>query len=246
VAGITATFSNGKRIRAGYVVGADGMHSTVREQAGIGFSGDTYPESFVLADVHVTGNIPDDEVIMYFSPEGPVVVAPLPGGRHRIVATAADAPKRPDAQFVQDLLDTRGSNAEPVTVTEVVWSSRFRVHHRVADTYREGRIMLAGDAAHVHSPAGGQGMNAGITDAAALSQVLGQVLNGDAADLLDSYGDSRRPVAKRVVALASRLTKVATANRALRPVRNTVLGLLGRLPLFRNRLAFQLSGLVYR
>jgi 2-polyprenyl-6-methoxyphenol hydroxylase-like FAD-dependent oxidoreductase len=245
-AGITATFSNGERIRAGYVVGADGMHSTVREQAGIGFSGDTYPESFVLADVHVTGNIPDDEVIMYFSPEGPVVVAPLPGGRHRIVATAADAPKRPDAQFVQDLLDTRGSNAEPVTVTEVVWSSRFRVHHRVADTYREGRIMLAGDAAHVHSPAGGQGMNAGITDAAALSQVLGQVLNGDAADLLDSYGDSRRPVAKRVVALASRLTKVATANRALRPVRNTVLGLLGRLPQFRNRLAFQLSGLVYR
>ncbi|NED98222.1 FAD-dependent oxidoreductase [Phytoactinopolyspora alkaliphila] len=244
--GVTVTFTTGEQIRAQYVVGADGMHSTVRDQAGIGFSGDTYQESFVLADVRLTGGAPDDEVILYFSPAGLVVVAPLPGGVHRVVATVDEAPQRPDASFVQNLLDTRGPQAERAEVREVVWSSRFRVHHRVADRYRNGRILLAGDAAHVHSPAGGQGMNAGITDAVSLAESLRQVLDGGSPELLDSYGATRRPVALQVVSLADRLTKLATASAAKRPVRNVVLGLLGRIPAFRRRLAYRLSGLVYR
>ncbi|MEU5880086.1 FAD-dependent oxidoreductase [Spirillospora sp. NPDC047279] len=245
-AGVTATFVTGERIRAAYLVGADGMHSTVREQIGIGFTGGAYAESFVLADVRLTGAVPDDEVILYFSPRGLVVVAPLPGGVHRIVATVDEAPQEPSAGFVQRLLDERGPERERAVVKEVLWGSRFRVHHRIADRYRSGRVLLAGDAAHVHSPAGGQGMNAGITDAVALAGILAKVLDHGSPDLLDEYGRTRRPVAEQVVHLADRLTRLATADRRTRLLRNLVLGALGRVPAFRRRLALRLSGLVYR
>ncbi|AYY14118.1 FAD-dependent oxidoreductase [Actinobacteria bacterium YIM 96077] len=244
--GVAATFSNGSQTRAAYVVGADGMHSTVREQAGIGFGGETYAESFTLADVRLSGGAPHDEVILYFSPAGMVVVAPLPDGIHRIVATVDEAPQMPDADFLQHLLDTRGPQATRAQVRDVIWGSRFRVHHRVADTYRQGRILLAGDAAHVHSPAGGQGMNTGITDAVALGTILDRVLRGGSAQQLDDYGAARRPIALQVVKLADRLTRLATVRRAMRPLRNAVLGTLGRIPPFRRRLARRLSGLVYR
>lgn len=244
--GVVAGFADGAEVRAGYVVGADGMHSVVREQAGISFDGDAYAESFALADVRLSGGAPDDEVILYFSPAGMVVVAPLPGGVHRVVATVADAPEHPDAGFVQHLLDTRGPRAERAEVHEVVWGSRFRLHHRVADAYRRGRILLAGDAAHVHSPAGGQGMNAGITDAVALGVLLHEVLDGASDEVLDAYESARRPIATEVVALADRLTRLATAGPVARPVRNVALRLLGTVPAFRNRLARRLSGLVYR
>src|SRR4030095_1750606 len=160
------------RVRARYLVGADGMHSTVRERAGIGFTGDNYEQSFVLADVQMRWPLSRDEVTLFFSPNGLVVVAPLPGGRHRVVATVDDAPEHPDVADVQRLLDTRGAMTARPSVDGIVWSSRFRLQHRVADHYRAGRILLAGDAAHVHSPAGGQGMNTGIQDAVALGHVL--------------------------------------------------------------------------
>ena len=86
-----------------------------------------------------------------------------------------------------------------MVVTEVIWGSRFRIHHRVADTYRAGRLLLAGDAAHVHSPAGGQGMNLGIQDAVALSEALAGVLDGGPDSLLDEYSAARRPIARDVV-----------------------------------------------
>ncbi|MFB9839282.1 FAD-dependent oxidoreductase, partial [Actinoallomurus acaciae] len=154
-AGATVTTAAGERIRAGLVVGADGMHCVVREQAGIGFTGDSYEQTFVLADTRLEWALPGDEVQLFFGTEGLVVVAPLPGGRHRIVATVDEAPERPGPADVQALLDARGPRTDPARVREVVWSSRFHIHHRVADHYRDGRILLAGDAAHVHSPAGG-------------------------------------------------------------------------------------------
>ncbi|NRF67790.1 FAD-dependent monooxygenase [Aquincola sp. S2] len=244
-AGVTATLDDGSRVHARYLVGADGMHSAVREQAGIGFSGGSYGESFVLADVRLTGGVPHDEVILYFSPAGMVVVAPLPGGVHRIVATVDQAPEHPSAAFVQALLDARGAQRDPAQVHELLWGSRFRVHHRIADNYRAGRVLLAGDAAHVHSPAGGQGMNAGILDAMSLADALVKALAGDAA-ALDAYGAERRPIARQVVSLADRLTRLANARPRWRGVRNLLLSTLARLPLVRRRLAWQLSGLVYR
>ncbi|MEV4469174.1 FAD-dependent oxidoreductase [Nonomuraea sp. NPDC049504] len=241
--GVTATLDDGRTLRASYLVGADGMHSTAREQAGIGFAGGTYAESFVLADVRLHGGVPKGEVILYFSPDGLVVVAPLPDGMYRIVATVDEAPREPDVAFVQRLLDTRGPESEPAVVEEIVWGSRFRVHHRIAGTYRDRRVLLAGDAAHVHSPAGGQGMNLGIEDAVQVGEALSEVLDGAPDELLDAYAAARRPVAEEVVALASRLTRLATARAAARPLRNAVLALAGHLPAVRRRLAWQLSGL---
>jgi len=236
--GMTATLRDGETIRARYLVGADGMHSTVRELSGITFSGDAYAQSFVLADVRMDWPLPDDEVTLSFAPEGLAVVAPLPGGRHRIVATFDDAPEHPTAADVQALLESRGPRKRPGRVRDVVWSSRFRVHHRLADRYRNGRIFLAGDAAHVHSPAGGQGMNTGIQDAIELAAVL-----ADGADL-DGYEGRRRPVAAEVVALTHRMTRIATLrSRPLIALRNTVLPLVGQVPAVRRGLAMNLSEL---
>src|SRR3712207_6675758 len=215
----------GETLAASYVVGADGMHSAVRHQAGIGFAGDSYGESFVLADVHMDWELDDTEVMLYLSPAGMVVAAPLPGGRHRIVATVDEAPERPDRDHIQALLAARGPQKRPARVDDVVWSSRFRVHHRLADRYREGRVFLAGDAAHVHSPAGGQGMNTGIQDAVALAARLAGVLC-DGADerSLDDYEAERRPVAAGVVTFTHRATLAATAHSAgVRRIRNATL-----------------------
>jgi 2-polyprenyl-6-methoxyphenol hydroxylase-like FAD-dependent oxidoreductase len=244
--GVTARFDDGDVIRSRYVVGADGIHSTVREQAGIGFHGGAYDESFILADVHLEGDAPVEEVVLFWAREGLTVIAPLPDGSYRIVAPVVDAPEDPSAEFVQRVLDERGPGTGMIVVTDVVWSSRFRIQHRVADSYRAGRLLIAGDAAHVHSPAGGQGMNLGIQDAVALSDAIATVLAGGPDTALDEYSDTRRPIAGGVVALTDRLTRLATLPRALRPVRNAAIGLAGRVPAVRRALAMRLSGLVYR
>lgn len=244
--GVDAQLDDGRTLRARFVVGCDGMHSAVRDSTGIAFEGGSYGESFLLADVRLSGGVPTDEVILYFSPRGMVVVAPLPDGVHRIVAPVDDAPERPDARFVQELLDERGPVRAPVRVLgEPIWGSRFRVHHRIADRYRAGRVVLAGDAAHVHSPAGGQGMNMGILDAMHLADALKCAIEGDLA-ALDVYGAERRPIAGEVVALADRLTRLATVPPSLRLLRNLLLRLLSVLPAVRRNLAWRLSGLVYR
>jgi 2-polyprenyl-6-methoxyphenol hydroxylase-like FAD-dependent oxidoreductase len=241
--GVTATFADGETMRAGYVVGADGMHSTVREHAGIGFSGGEFAESFALADVRLSGDAPRDEVILFYAREGLNVVAPLPGDIFRIVAPAADVPKAPSAAFVQELLDTRAFGPGQLAVTDLLWATRFRIHHRVADSYRAGRLLLAGDAAHVHSPAGGQGMNLGIADAISLAGALAEVLHGGSDAALDRYADTQRPRAEQVLKLTGRLTRVSTLPRPLRPVRNSGMRLAARVPAVRRQLAFQLSGL---
>ncbi|WP_040686307.1 FAD-dependent oxidoreductase [Nocardia vinacea] len=252
--GVTVEYVDGEgatgTIRADYVVGADGMHSVVREQAGIGFTGDTYPESFVLADVRMDWPIARDEVALHLSPEGVTVVAPLPDdtdpNRYRVVATVDEAPEHPTIEDIQTILDTRGPGGT-VKVREVLWSSRFRVHHRVADHYRAGRLLLAGDAAHVHSPAGGQGMNTGIQDAAFLGPLLARVVGGEPDSVLDTYETTRRPVALGVVAFTDRMTKMATLHPLpARIVRNTVMTVATRIPAVRTKLAFRLAELANR
>ncbi|OBF04116.1 pentachlorophenol monooxygenase [Mycobacterium sp. ACS4054] len=244
--GVTATFDDGDTIRARYAVGADGMHSTVRAQAGIGFRGGEFAESFTLADVRVTGEAPRNEVILFYAKDGLTVLAPLPGDIFRVVAPTADAPERPSAEFVQALLDARGFGPGRTVVTELVWGSRFHIHHRVADSYRAGRLLLAGDAAHVHSPAGGQGMNLGIADAAALAGALAEVLRGDLVAALDAYSATQRERAERVLKLTGRLTRVSTLPRPLRPLRNAGMRLAARFPAVRRQLALRLAGLAAR
>jgi 2-polyprenyl-6-methoxyphenol hydroxylase-like FAD-dependent oxidoreductase len=242
---VTGIGGQTRTVRARYAVGADGMHSTVRERAGIGFTGSAYEESFVLADVGMSWPLSTDEVSLFFSPDGLVVVAPLPGGHHRVVATVDNAPEQPSINDVQSLLDRRGPVVRAAKVHDLVWSSRFRVHHRLADRYRSGRILLAGDAAHVHSPAGGQGMNTGIRDGVALGHALARVLNGRADDsALDEYERARRPIAERVVGFTDRMTRIATirASRS-RALRNAALTMITRIPAAPRWLAFELAGL---
>ncbi|MEV6773273.1 FAD-dependent monooxygenase [Nocardia sp. NPDC051030] len=240
---------NAGSIRADYVIGTDGMHSKVREAAGIGFTGSTYAESFVLADVHMAWPDPRTQVSLHLSPEGVTVVAPLPdteGTRYRIVATVAEAPEHPNQADIQAILDARRPGAG-ARIQEVLWSSRFRVHHRVADHYRADRIFLAGDAAHVHSPAGGQGMNTGIQDAALLGTLLARVLTGDPASLLDTYETTRRPVALGVVSFTDRITRMATLRPLpARMVRNLLINTVTRIPAVRRGLAFRLAELANR
>ena len=130
----------------------------------------------------------------------------------------------------------------------MLWSSRFRLHHRLARSYRAGRLLLMGDAAHVHSPAGGQGMNTGIVDAVVLGGMLAQVLEGARPDAwLDRYGLLRRPAALEVLELSGRLTRMATARApAHKAARNAVLSLVDALPPARRRIAMSLSGLARR
>ncbi len=156
-----------------------------------------------------------------------------------------DAPEHLGIADVQHLLNTRGPTTGAARVDEILWSSRFRVHHRLADRYRAGRVLLAGDAAHVHSPARGQGMNTGIQDGVALGHALAAVLTGQAGESrLDQYERSRRPVAERVVALTDRMTKMATLhNPGARAVRNALIRVIGRIPVVRRRLATELAEL---
>jgi 2-polyprenyl-6-methoxyphenol hydroxylase-like FAD-dependent oxidoreductase len=235
-----------RTVRARYVVGADGMHSAVREQAGIGFTGGRYAQSFVLADVRMDWPLPPGEVQLFLAVTGLVVVAPLPGGHHRVVATLDAAPETVAAADVQALLDERGPG--DVRVRELVWGSRFRVHHRVADAYRAGPVLLAGDAAHVHSPAGGQGMNTGIQDAVDLGHTLVEVLrNGQPDATLDAYQARRRPVAQRVVRLTDRATRMATVSHPVaRAARDAAIRLVDHVPAARRRIALQLSEIAYR
>jgi 2-polyprenyl-6-methoxyphenol hydroxylase-like FAD-dependent oxidoreductase len=240
-----STAEGEREIRACYVVGADGMKSVIRDAAGIAFDGEAYGESFILADVRMDWPLGADEVSLFFSPAGMVVVAPLPDGSFRVVAVLDDAPEHAGVADVQRLLDARGPAMQPGRVHEVVWSSRFRVHHRLAETYRRGPFLLIGDAAHVHSPAGGQGMNTGLVDAVVLGHALTRVVVDREPDaLLDDYAALRRPAARQVLTLASRLTRLATVRSApLRLARNLLLRLLNRFPPFKRRLTLGLSGI---
>src|SRR5215204_3704933 len=245
--GAEVTLDSGETIDARYVVAADGMHSKIRDVAGLGHDGnDALPLSFTLADVRVEGGLPADEVLLFFSKSGMLVVAPLPDGSFRLVAEVDDAPEQPDVAFAQQLLNTRGPRRITAKVTEVIWGSRFRIHERVADQYRAGRVVLAGDAAHTHSPAGGQGMNLGLRDAVTLGDALSVALREGREDKLDDYASGSRAEAIHVVALAHRLTRLATAPAAARPLRNVALSLLAHVPIFRRRLAEQLSAIGQR
>lgn len=223
-----------------HVVGADGQHSVVREGAGLGFPGATYG-SFLLVDVRMDWPL-GREVTLFASGEGVLVVAPMSSGRHRVVAQLADAPAEPAFSDVQALLDARGPG-DRVQVRELLWGSRFRVNHRLATSFRAGPFVLAGDAAHVHSPAGGQGMNLGLRDAVALADALASSRSHSGEAALDRYADSQRQAARGVLRMTERLTCVATLQgRSARTLRNVVLGGLGRVPAVQRRLARSLAG----
>jgi 2-polyprenyl-6-methoxyphenol hydroxylase-like FAD-dependent oxidoreductase len=237
-----------KEIRSRYVVGADGMHSIVRDHAGIGFTGETYEELFVLADVRMNRQLSTGEVKIFFSHDGPLVIVPLPKNQFRVMAMVEKAQEQPDITDVQYLLDTRGPVSKKTRIEEIIWSSRFHIYQRIADNYKKGNVMLAGDAAHVHSPAGGQGMNTGIQDAMVLGHILAEVLSGRSGEeLLESYEEKRRPIGLHVGALTDYMTRTATLrNRWLQLIRNSLLPLGSHISVVERGIARELAELRYK
>ncbi len=241
-----SVFENGwlQHIDARWVIGCDGMHSRVREFAGLAFKGAAYEQGFVLADVRMDWPLGRDEVNLFLSSAGLLVVAPLPEGHYRIVATVDDPPEQPSMAYVQALLDARGPKTAPARMHSCNWSSRFKVQHRVAESPRKGRVLLCGDAAHVHSPAGGQGMNTGIQDAVALAAVLVKVLAGDDETWLDTWAAERHQIAEHIVTLTDRATKMATLHSpAGQALRNVALGFAGHIEPFKRALARNIAEL---
>nr|WP_235935564.1 FAD-dependent monooxygenase [Devosia aurantiaca] len=195
----------------------------------------------MLADVHMDWPIGQHEIGLFFAAQGTLVVAPMSRQRYRVVAQLADAPSTPTVADVQRVIDQRGPTSG-ARVNKVLWGSRFQVHHKLADRFHAGPFLLVGDAAHVHSPAGGQGMNLGLRDAEALATALAACLNGN-KDALDAYAMERRAVAKQVLERTDRLTRIATLRSpALHWLRDTILSTVGHAPAVRKRIAMMLAG----
>ncbi|MGX4691122.1 FAD-dependent monooxygenase [Streptomyces sp. JNUCC 63] len=192
-----------------YLVGADGASSTVRGRLGVGFEGSTYELRFVVADVMVDTCF-DHRMTHYFcSPRGILVACGLPDGRWRVFTSAPPGVTREDVDLaaVQRLVDERGPGG--IRLRDPDWISVFDVHARHAETTRVGRVFLIGDAAHIHSPAGGQGLNTGVNDAHNLAWKLALVWHGRGAErLLDTYVGERGEVARAVVRQADVQTRL--------------------------------------
>jgi len=234
------------QVSAGYVVGCDGAHSRARHQIGIPFEGQPYPQDWLLADVALDGPGSDTAVHAFFRPNGlPLVCIPMGGQRWRLVmANAGDRGGQPPTfAEIQELVVERAPR--PIQVSDPEWLASFRCHLRSATSYRRGRVLLAGDAAHIHSPAGGQGMNTGMMDAHNLAWKLALVADGRAPDaLLDTYGQERVPVASGVLELTNKIVRLVTMrNRAKRAVRDTVIPVASRMPVVQRRAARKMSQL---
>jgi len=223
------------------------MHSVVREQSAIPFIGGNYEESFVLADVEMDWPLDRQEVSLFFSDKGLIVVAPLPGDQFRIVATMKEALPEVSIIDLQHIFEERGPENAAIAIHRIVWASRFDIEHRVAKVLRIGRILLAGDAAHVHSPAGGQGMNTGIQDAIALAAALQETFQLGNDGPLNSWQEKRLEIAHSVVTMTDRMTKMATASSyGVKLLRNAVLSIVGQIPFAQHALAERLSELENR
>ncbi|MFY0406170.1 FAD-dependent monooxygenase [Solicola sp. PLA-1-18] len=231
-------------LRASWVVGADGAHSTVRELVGADFPGVTVLRSIMLADVRLAD--PPDGLISVDAADGCFAfVAPFGDGWFRVIAWDRELAADDDAPV--DPGDVRRAVRRAFGTDhgwgEVRWSSRFHSDERQVARYRHGRVLLVGDAAHVHSPAGGQGMNTGIQDAANLGWKLAAVLDGADHALLDTYQDERHPVGRLVLRTSGATIRLMTwRTRPAVLVRRVLLGGLLRLPPVARRAAGTFSG----
>jgi 2-polyprenyl-6-methoxyphenol hydroxylase-like FAD-dependent oxidoreductase len=216
--GVTSTLRHldgtEETFESGWLIGSDGAHSTVRHKLGMEFAGETMPSSWVIADVHLSDVPNPEEISIAWHAEGILAVFPIQGSRYRVIADsglthAGDAPADPTMEDVQSILDVRGPGG--ITVSDPIWLTRFSINERKVANYRSGRVFVMGDAAHVHSPAGGQGMNTGIQDAFNLAWKLAMVSRGlgDEEILLGSYSAERSPIADGVLKVAGRGTEVA-------------------------------------
>ncbi len=234
-----------EEVEAEWLIGCDGPHSTVREQLGILFAGATYPELFVLADIKLGGDFDPAEARVYLHQRGALAFFPMPAGRWRLIITnsPADWQQEPSLAQVQALADERGPGG--IRLSDPRWISVFRIHRREAARFRQDRVFLAGDAAHIHSPVGGQGMNIGLRDAFDLAWKLSLVISDAAAPkLLDSYEAERKPIDEAVIQQTDRATRLVSLHGSVtRFVRDHLMSLLTRLPAVEERIGEAVSGI---
>ena len=229
---------------ATFVVGCDGAHSQVRRSLNLPLEGGEYRPVFMLADIETNDALPADEMQLCPSEYGPLAIFPINACRRRVVATVdqqeGDAPS---LDLVRRILVERAPRE--IEARALHWSSYFHIHHRQAACLRVGRIFIAGDAAHIHSPFGGQGMNTGLHDVWNLVWKLDLFLRGHGNQrLLDSYGAERLPVIRSVIETTDVLTKVmSTPNRLAQVLRNAVIPMVSRLAPFQHAFVGRLSEL---
>jgi len=210
----TLCLPNGREeiVENSWLIGCDGAHSTVRHQLGMGFEGDTLASDWILADVHLKGVPRPSEIAILWHAEGVLAIFPITATRYRVIANVGDGSggvkNDPTLAEVQAVMDRRGPGG--IIASDPIWLAVFHINERKVKDYRAGHVFLAGDAAHIHSPAGGQGMNTGMQDACNLAWKLAMVQRGmcTAEPLLDSYSAERGAVGEAVLKDAGRLTSV--------------------------------------
>lgn len=233
-------------IESAYVAGCDGAHSTVRHVLGLEFKGAPYPNYWLLADCNLDWDYPSHHLSAFVHPKGITAYFPLYKDRGRLMFELQNAPvtddmPEPTLDDVRRLMGEREIKYK--SVTDPNWLAYFKLHHRMVDRYGDGRIFLSGDAAHIHSPMGGQGMNTGIQDAYNLAWKLALVLEGKSPEsLLASYNAERQPVGEEVVSLTDKATRMAgIQNPILGAIRNKVVGIASRIGAVQEKLLATLS-----
>jgi 2-polyprenyl-6-methoxyphenol hydroxylase-like FAD-dependent oxidoreductase len=229
-----------------WLLGCDGAHSTVRHGLGLEFGGHAEPSDWMLADVHIEGSLPKDEVSVFWHDDGVLAFFPIDHDRFRMIADTGPATgQAPEAQptlaDAQARVDERGPGG--LELSDPIWLATFRINERKVGDYRRGRVMLAGDAAHIHSPAGGQGMNTGMQDAFNLAWKLALIQRGQGLTepLLQSYSIERSTVGDQVVRNAERFTTLATLRSPVtRWLRNHVAPILASLQFVQDRIRNEL------
>jgi 2-polyprenyl-6-methoxyphenol hydroxylase-like FAD-dependent oxidoreductase len=251
--GVTSTLRHEdgreEQVRSRFLVGADGAHSTVRKLLDLPFEGGTFEQTLMQADIRAKFPFEPDpnEAVGFISQDGPIGFLPLlADGRYRlIIINVENPPPEPPMSLLEEHVARRTPG---VKISDPVWTVSFRFHGRIVPRYREGRVFLAGDAGHIHSPVGAQGMNLGMQDAFNLAWKLALVTRGAGrAEILESYSAERRPIGQGIVqttdAATKRLMRVMTIRSALvKAVRDQVVGFVASTDLFRDTAFRAISG----
>ncbi|WP_018924490.1 FAD-dependent oxidoreductase [Salsuginibacillus kocurii] len=198
-----------------WLIACDGAHSTVRKQMDISFAGTAFKQTFALADVKLQGEVPQDEIMAHVNRGNVIAFFPMPTKEHRIMMSREGLKEEGDVSEteLQQMIEEIGIQARLAAAPS--WTSRFHVHQRKVDKSVHQRVILAGDAAHIHSPLGAQGMNTGIQDAFNLGWKLSLVVKGDAeTGLLDSYEAERQPIWEELLSLTERATQMVLTRRS--------------------------------
>jgi 2-polyprenyl-6-methoxyphenol hydroxylase-like FAD-dependent oxidoreductase len=241
-----------ERVVVPWVIGCDGAHSVVRHEAGISFSGSAFPEAFALADVTLEGSIPDDEFTLYLAHGDVVALIPMTGNRaFRIVIEHHSAEEHDSEPTLEEFRRALERCGRPdLRPSNPVWMARFRISQRLVSRYNKGPIFLAGDAAHIHSPVGGQGMNTGIQDACNLAWKLALVIHGRGRpEILESYDKERHPIGQTLLRTTGGVFNVILwRNPVAAAVRDRVASLLTSFEAVQERIRQGISeiGINYR